>query len=142
MQHVEQLRRTLDSLMVPTPTGDATSPTLREIAGRKYIFPKNDQSLRYLQLSRSSNADLTLNVCVADTLHPLECSKGAWRNGMLGLEAGSLVPMTGYLGGEEGHNIPVAVSGAWSSRYTYPSQSVVTRQHLCLPTTCDFLETS
>ena len=99
------LDRTLASLRLPAPHGAASSPLAAKIAGKKYVFPANDQKLEAITLEPAPGAFPTWVVRVQGVEYRLVSGHDSWQRGRLAY--GALT------------NQPVAVAGAWAADDTY-----------------------
>jgi CubicO group peptidase (beta-lactamase class C family) len=114
------LTATLARLTLPTHSGEAASLALPSIAGRSYKFLENAQRIEAVALHPGpQGAGLAIEVAIAGTVQRIACRQGQWASATLSRQARGLVPMTGYLGGEDEGPIPIAVNGAWGSADSY-----------------------
>lgn len=111
----QRLVRRLQSLTVHPPSGQATSPLAATIAGRRYVFPANEQHLESVTLAPDDPSGATTVVIRADGAeHRVACgASGAWVKGrttfLNGISRRTLEP------GE----YECAATGAWAASDTY-----------------------
>ena len=104
----QQLATTLSHLSLRTATGAATPPMAAKVAGKKFVFPANEQKLESLALQSSTTGGTTLLVRINGKDQRIDCGSGEWKKGRL---AYGTFPERA-----------VAVSGAWSADDTYTSK--------------------
>lgn len=105
----EKLVRTLSGLSLRLQEGSDSSPTLAKVAGKTYVFPKNDRKLESIAIEGSGKEEVTIVARFDGKEQRLTCGRGEWRKGRAAF--GSMVPEQ-----------PVAVSGAWSGEETYSAK--------------------
>ncbi len=99
----ERLGQKLASLSLPPQPGRPASPIARQVSGRRYELPKNDDGFEAVGLEIGRETTLVLRSGGRETRLP--CGRGEWRR-----EGKRLV------GGVEQ---PVAATGAWTADDTY-----------------------
>ncbi|HAB15271.1 MAG TPA: serine hydrolase [Verrucomicrobiota bacterium] len=98
----KKLEAKLASLAMRTPQGAVTSTRAAKIAGRKFVFPANDQKLESISIiPNATGTSLTLVVQSDGVESRYACGQGEWKNGR------------GRFG--QYTNEPVAASAAWTS---------------------------
>jgi len=115
-----RLSERLTSLLLKIPAGNESSRVAGQVAGIRYRFPDNPQRIEFVEFETvrdGTNAGIVFSV--AAHTQRIEFGKGNWLRRTLSTDCGSLVPMSGYLGGDSGDAIPIASSGAWVSDDTY-----------------------
>ena len=75
----------LETLAIPARVGDLSSPLEESLNGNKYEFEPNDTKLTSIQF------DFTDDACIVTLTdgygeHSLECGRGKWTRGIMGLE--------------------------------------------------------
>jgi CubicO group peptidase (beta-lactamase class C family) len=101
-----RLAQRLASLTLPTQSGQPGSPVAARIAGRRYVFPANAQTIESVALEPAAQGgDDVIAVRVAGKDQRIACGHGAWVKGSL--ETGP------------GDPTPIASSGAWTSDDTF-----------------------
>jgi CubicO group peptidase (beta-lactamase class C family) len=99
----------LASLTLPTQWGQAGSPTAASVAGRRYVFPENDQHLEWLELeSADPGGQVALRARVNGSETRIVYGHGTWLKGLVE-------------GGPAGA-VPVAACGAWTSDDTFSAK--------------------
>ena len=76
----ERLTRKLASLKLPAPAGKPTSPIAKDISGRRYVFPANDDKLESIALETAATGT-TLVVRADGRDSRLAIGNGDWRRG-------------------------------------------------------------
>src|SRR5262249_34918857 len=94
----------LASLVLRTPEGSASSPLLPRIAGKRYLFPRNDRKVESITLE-AEGGGIALVVRQDGVERRIACGSGRWKRGRFPLGARP-----------EG---PGAASGAWVAEDTY-----------------------
>ena len=95
----QQLTAKLAGLSLPPAKGAATSPTASRVAGKKFVFPANDQKLESLTLENDANGT-TLVLRFDGREQRVACGAGTWSRGRL--QYGTFPDRS------------VAASGAWT----------------------------
>ena len=103
-----KLERKLGGLKVRTQPGTAPPSGGFAGAGRRYVFPANDQKLEALAVEAGAGGDATLVLRFAGTEQRIGCGRGEWRKGRLAY--GSFPEQ------------PVAASGAWTAEGVYEAK--------------------
>lgn len=97
----QKLTDKLAHLEIRIPQGSAASPIIGKIAGRKFVFPSNDQKLESLALTvPGSSKTLILNLRIAGKDITIPCGYHEWMESRAPLFAGKLArfpdePMAG-----------------------------------------------
>jgi hypothetical protein len=100
------LQERLGSLTLPLPHGKATSALVRQIDGRSYVFPANEQRLEELTMQSGPGAEtVMLSMRVDGKDRRLRVQHGRWEKGQ-------------FPYGAQGDR-PVGVGGAWESDEVY-----------------------
>ncbi|HTH45917.1 MAG TPA: serine hydrolase, partial [Candidatus Limnocylindria bacterium] len=76
----QQLTARLTGLTLPVAKGSASSPTAARVAGKKFVFPPNDQKLESLALESGANGT-TLVLRFDGREQRVACGAGAWTKG-------------------------------------------------------------
>jgi hypothetical protein len=98
----EKLEDRAAGLVLRTPVGKETSPTLARIAGKRYVFPPNDRKLEAIAIERAEDRDGVLMLLRANGADQrLMCRQGRWTKSRISLGSGP--------------ERAVASSGAWTS---------------------------
>jgi CubicO group peptidase (beta-lactamase class C family) len=110
------LRRKLDSLALPTPAGGATSPLAKQVSGKRYVFPANDEKLESVALEVGKDG-AWLSVGQDGRTSRIPCENGRWRRGDTLLvnprwRPGDALVATGVAE-------KIAGSGAWTADDTF-----------------------
>jgi CubicO group peptidase (beta-lactamase class C family) len=105
-----ELEQTLAKLEVRTQSGDQSSPAAAKVAGKRFVFPANDQKIESIALESGSDGAATLVVTRDGTEQRVAVGRGAWAKGRLA-----------YGNWPEQ---PIAASGAWTSPDTYRAKVV------------------
>ncbi len=114
-----KLAQKLESLVLKAPQGIASASPSTEILGRRYVFPDNPQRIESIEFEPEQvGVGGAFVVRIAGKAQRVIGGDGAWRKAALGAQAGSLVPM-GVIATDADREIPIAVSGAWSSANNY-----------------------
>ena len=96
-----KLKTKLARLQLRLPEGEANSPRLAQVAGRKYVFPANDQKLEWIRLVQNDEGKgLALVTHSNGVESSLAIGTGQWTNGR------------GAFGNYRDE--PLAASGAWT----------------------------
>jgi CubicO group peptidase (beta-lactamase class C family) len=114
-----KLTARLASLTLPTQSGAPGSAVAAMVAGKRYVFAENRQSIESIGLDaagKDGQTSLTLRIGGAD--QPVTAGYGAWKEGTLVLQ---------------GKMEAVAASGAWTADDTYTLEIV--RYHTPFSTT-------
>ncbi len=112
----------LKSLTIRKPSGAATSPTLKDVAGKLYKFPENSQKIETLTIESGGNSkDVILVTKVDGKEQRIACSGAEWKRGELS------IPLTTRKN--------VASSAAWEDEKTlvikvvlYETPHIITRR--------------
>lgn len=82
----KKLESKMKSLTIRKPSGSATSPTLKEVAGKVYEFPENPQKIETLVVeSGEKPEDVTLLVKMDGKEHRVACSGSEWKRGEIAI---------------------------------------------------------
>jgi CubicO group peptidase (beta-lactamase class C family) len=122
---VSRLRDRLATLRIRVAEGQATSPEGGRIAGKKFVFPANDQKLEWIALGpdpAGKGTKLGLRVNGAD--RAVACGAGDWTRGRGSFGA--------YV------DEPAAASGAWTKDDTFLVKQVFTETPFVLTMTLRF----
>ncbi len=115
----EQLRNKLASLVVPLPTGDASSPLANTVSGKRYRLSENDSGIELIGIESESEGDETTLLIRSDGKdRRVACGVDRWILGQLAL------------GSTEEQ--PVAACGAWTSEDTYTAKICFRETPHCL----------
>lgn len=114
------LAQRLVNLSLPTPIGNASSPTAEQVSRRTYIFPAADADDGGLTVEsciwsfHATGCQLTLRTSEGE--HQIEADSGHWRRGATTLSQNAARPLSA-----PGHGSarPVAAAGAWTAADTY-----------------------
>jgi len=110
-----KLSQKLRSLVLKMPAGTASAPPSAGVLGRRYVFPDNPQRIESVEFEPGQvEAENAFVVRIAGQEQRVVYGPGAWKKALFHENAGGLVPM-GMIAEETGKEIPVAVSGVWSS---------------------------
>jgi CubicO group peptidase (beta-lactamase class C family) len=104
----QNLQRKLAGLAMRPVPGATTPAGAPSGAGRKYVFPANDQKLEALALESGPGGDTTLVLRFGGAEQRLSCGRGEWRKGRLAVGAQP--------------EQPVAASGAWTAQAEYTAK--------------------
>ena len=100
-----QLTTKLSGLTLAAQPAGVASPLAKTVAGRRFVFGQNPQSMEALALeSITPQGEATFTVRMGGTDQNLAAASGAWRKGVL------------TIGGAQ---VPVAATGAWTAEDTY-----------------------
>ena len=103
-----KLSEKLAGLTLAAQTGRAASPTAAKVAGRRYVFAANKETIESIELDPASDSHgVTIAERVAGADERIACGQGTWLKGTVPAESGP---------------VPVAASGAWSSDDTYSAK--------------------
>jgi CubicO group peptidase (beta-lactamase class C family) len=103
-----KLKDRLASLLIPTPTGSASSSMMDKLVGTRFDFEKNTQELEQVSFEKSKSGGVKLMMTYGGVAQPLECGFNEWKSGKLKMGLSSLTP-----------EHQVAACGAWSSDSEY-----------------------
>jgi hypothetical protein len=108
----DKLKKKLASLSLPTPKGQASSPTMAGIAGRRYVFPENPQKIESITLNAApaGGETQTLTWRIAGEDQTIAAGNGVWAKG----ELETIAPGTGAV-----ETNATAASGAWTADHIY-----------------------
>ncbi|HEU5080406.1 MAG TPA: serine hydrolase [Opitutaceae bacterium] len=81
----EKLRNRLSHLTLPTTPGEAHSAREKEISGKTYTFPANDESVSAVRLDFSGEKPV-ITFQNEDGQHAITCGVGAWTRGRTGFQ--------------------------------------------------------
>jgi CubicO group peptidase (beta-lactamase class C family) len=98
------LEHKLARLALPTQPGQEMSPLAAEVSGRTYVFEKNEQDIDAITLD-IDNSGATLTIQDNNGTHQIAVGNSTWLKGTTTIFRGMAMP--------------VAASGAWTSRDTY-----------------------
>jgi hypothetical protein len=112
----ERLAQKLASLSLPPQSGRPTSPIAREVSGRRFELPKNDDGIEAIGLETGPRTTLLVRRGGVEGRVP--CGSGEWRRG--GTLPSQVRVSTGALTG--GAEQPVAATGAWTADDTYTAR--------------------
>jgi CubicO group peptidase (beta-lactamase class C family) len=106
----KKLHARLAGLAMPTPKGLASARIPKEIAGKAFTFPSNDQKVEAIGLEFGSGGDgVTLLGKFGDAGEQrIPCGDGEWKKGRVAFGRMALQP--------------AAVSGAWTGNDTYTAK--------------------
>jgi CubicO group peptidase (beta-lactamase class C family) len=107
------LERKLTALSLAPPSGKDTSAVAREVSGRLYELPKNEDGFEAIGLLTGSETTLVVRVGGRESRVP--CGRGEWRRG------GTLPSLVRNSGGNPvgPAEQKVAAAGAWTADDTY-----------------------
>lgn len=113
-----KLAQKLESLTLKVPVA-LTGPPPAGIAGKRYVFPDNPQQIESIEFEpEPPGGEAAWVVRIAGRPQRVVIGHCAWKKATLDANAGSLVPMP-MLAVDNGKEIPIAASGAWTSADTY-----------------------
>ena len=130
-----RLAERLAGLSLPLQEGRPVSPTIDQVAGKRYVFPENKASIESVTLGQGKDKEgggATISMRVAGRDEVIECAGGGWAKAILA-PGGSASVVAGM---NTALPVPVAASGAWSSEDTFTAR--VIRYATPLLTTYDF----
>jgi CubicO group peptidase (beta-lactamase class C family) len=107
-----RLSKKLASLSLPPQSGKPTSPMAREVFGRMFELPKNEDGFEAVGLETGAATTLVLRKDGRD--HRVPLGSGEWRRG------DAQLPLGGRL--MDGKGEPVAATGAWTADDTYTAK--------------------
>ncbi|MEO7911284.1 MAG: serine hydrolase, partial [Roseiflexaceae bacterium] len=110
------LEHKLAHLALATQPGQETSPLADEVAGRTYVFEKNDQDVDAITLNFNKSG-ATLTIQDSNGTHQVVVGHSAWREGTTTLFRGK--------------EYATAASGAWTSDDTYVIQLCFNETPFC-----------
>ena len=100
-----KLAAKLKALALPAPAAGTTPPTIAQIAGRRYVFEKNPQSLESIVLEPPGpTGEATFVIRQDGAEQRLVAGRGSWKKGTLTMR---------------GAPVPVAASGGWTAPDTF-----------------------
>lgn len=100
-----KLKDRLATLIIPMPSGSASSQRMDTLVGKRFDFEKNSQELDQVSFEKATNGNLRLVMTYNGVAQRLECGFGEWKRGKLKMGSAP-----------EQH---VASSGAWDSDSAY-----------------------
>ena len=77
----QKLTARLGNLTVRMPEGSISSPIVPKVAGKKYLFPANDQKLESLEVSTSTDGGWVVTTRANGVESRLLCGNRAWKTG-------------------------------------------------------------
>jgi hypothetical protein len=108
----ETLRRKLGALVLPPPPGRATSPLATNVAGRRYVFPANDEGAESVALE-IANGEVTLVSRRSGRETRVPVAHGRWGQS-------AVMPVAGRMASPFAERDErVSASGGWTADDTY-----------------------
>ena len=123
-----KLKQKLASLKLRTVEGDAASPILQDISGKKFKFADNSENLQTISIERAKDASI-LNVQMNGKNYPLECAPGKWT-----APQNFVWPGTGL---ENSREEKASATGAWNGN-VFIAKIAFTESPYVLTLKCDF----
>ena len=123
-----KLKQKLANLKLRTIEGDATTPTLQDISGKKFKFADNSENVQSISIERSNDASI-LNVQANGKNYHLECIPGKWSAPKNFLWPGT--PL------ENGREEKASATGAWNGNI-FTAKIAFTESPYVLTLKCDF----
>jgi len=112
----ERLGKKLAGLTLPPQPGRPTSPVAREVSGKLFELPKNDDGIEAIGLE--TGPETTLVVRSGGRERRVPCGHGEWRRG-------------GTILGNGGVEQKVAATGAWTADDTYTVKACLHETPFC-----------
>jgi CubicO group peptidase (beta-lactamase class C family) len=114
-----ELDRRLAALILPMPVGEASTQVAREVSGKQFVFPKNEQKMEMIGIEcNSDGAVMNLTLRTEGTEHRVPCGIQNWKKGRLTL--------AGF------PERVVALSGAWTDSDTLTVKVCICETPHCL----------
>jgi CubicO group peptidase (beta-lactamase class C family) len=119
-----KLKQKLASLKMRTVEGDARSPILGDVAGKKFKFGANNQKVESISIK-----DSTLALAIDGKTYELQCAPGKWSEPRSFVWPGNAL--------EDTHEEPVSATGAWNGN-VFTAKLAFTKTPYVLTLKCDF----
>jgi len=110
-----RLQKTLSSLALPLPAGEATSPTAERVSGKTFQVAENPAKIDRVAFE-FGDRKCVVTLRDAKGAHPLTCGLGRWERGETDLDPVPLKLVPTVVSGET--KFPIAAAGAWSDERT------------------------
>ncbi len=119
------LEQKLASLEMKWQQGQSSSPVAAQVSGKRFVFEKNDQRIKSVQLDFAGDGS-TLTLRDAQGTHKIACGHGVWIMGMTAFD--DRFPRR------------VAASAAWTDENTYTIKLCFYETPFCPTLTCRFVD--
>lgn len=106
-----KLRDRLATLLVPPPTGSASSSMVDKLVGTRFAFEKNTQEIEQVSFEKSNSGGVRLMMTYNGAVQPLECGFNEWKQGKLkmGFPTEQQVAACGAWGSDSEYNVKLCL---------------------------------
>jgi CubicO group peptidase (beta-lactamase class C family) len=123
-----KLKEKLAKLKLHTVEGNAVSPILQEVSGKKFKFDGNSENLQSISIEHSNDASI-FNVDINGKAYRLECAPGKWSAPQKFIWPGTTL--------ENSREENASATGAWNGN-TFTAKIAFTESPYVLTLKCDF----